>query len=92
MSDHPYVSYSIVGLWKATRTTNWAHWIALPKPSLNADGDEEKPIAKRIDVDREIKRRRTRQTVQGTVLLAVIGGSALYMSNLGWPLYLKPAW
>lgn len=81
-----------IGLWKATRTTDWTHWIALAKPSLNADGDEEKPIAKRIDVDRELKRRRTRQTVQGTVLLAAIGGSALYWSNLGWPLYLKPAW
>jgi hypothetical protein len=86
------VPHSVVGLWKATRTTDWSHWVAFAKPSLIANEDEEKPIAKRIDVDRELKRRRTRQAVQGTVLLAAIGGSALYWSNLGWPLYLKPAW
>ena len=89
MSDNFRVPYSVVGLWKATRTTDWSHWVAFARPS---DGGDGKPIAKRIDVDRKLKRRRTRQTVQGTVLLAAIGGSALYWSNLGWPLYLKPAW
>lgn len=77
-----------VGLWRTTKKTNWSHWIALSKPSQAG----EKIEARRMDVEKQVTRRTSQQAVQGTILLAAIGGSALYITKLGWPLYLKPSW